>query len=254
MRRSLAALTLVAGLLVACGGQAPIPPQTTAPAAAASLQPTAIPTPLAAATPTLSVTPAPTDVPSAVPTPPFAPFRLAGTGSKVAEFTLPHYYAAIVTITNKGSSHFVVSTLDQGGTLLQPLVNVDGNFTGTVLLESGGFDLAFEKYAAAFDIVSDGAWTMVVKPTTAARRWDPTTKLSGRGDDVVLVRPPSSGLTTLWITHDGRSSFYVTAHPMSTRYHRIVLAHGRYEAAVDLPDGTVILTVEADGAWTIGPL
>jgi hypothetical protein len=131
---------------------------------------------------------------------------------------------------------------------------VDGNFTGTVLLESDGMDIAFQRYAVAFQIVSDGAWTIVIKPTTAARVWDPTTKLSGRGDDVVLVRPPSSGLTTLWITHDGRSGFDVVAHPMSTSYARIVMAIGHYEAAVDLPDGTVILTVEADGAWTIGPV
>jgi len=63
----------------------------------------------------------------------------------------------------------------------------------------------------------------------------------------------SSGLTTLWITHDSRSGFDVVARPMSTSYDRVVMAIGHYEAAVDLPEGTATLTVEADGAWTITP-
>jgi hypothetical protein len=251
MRRSLTALMVVAGLLAACAGQASTLLQTSTPASAAPSAPMS--TPLATARATPPAIPSPTDLASAAPTAPFNPIKLRGTGSKVAEFTLPHYNSAIATITNKGSSHFVVSTRDQAGDLLQTLVNQDGNFTGTVLLDIDGWDVAAERFAVAFDIVSDGAWTIGITPTRTARQWNPTTKLSGRGDDVMLVRPPSSGQTALWITHDGKASFYVTAHPMDTSYHRVVLAHGHYEAAVDLPDGTVILTVEADGAWTITP-
>jgi len=253
MRRSLSALTLVAGLLAACGGQASTPPPSGTPASAAPAASVPASTPLAAATLLPFATPAPTEPPSAAPTPPLAPIELTGTGSKVAKFTLPHYHSAIARITNKGSSHFVVSTLDQGGDLLQVLVNVDGNFTGTVLIRSDGLAIAFERYAVAFEIQSDGAWTIVVKPFTAARAWDPTMAVGGRGYDVLRVRPVSSGQTSLWITHDGRSSFYIKAHPLDTSYDLIVLAHGHYEAAVDLPDGTATLTVEADGAWTITP-
>lgn len=62
MRRSLTALTLVAGLLAACGGQATNPPQSGAPASAATAASVLASTPLAAATPTPSATPAPSPV------------------------------------------------------------------------------------------------------------------------------------------------------------------------------------------------
>jgi hypothetical protein len=60
MRRSLTALMVVAGLLVACGGQATTPPQGGAPAPAAVAASASASSPLAAATPPPSATPAPT--------------------------------------------------------------------------------------------------------------------------------------------------------------------------------------------------
>jgi hypothetical protein len=253
MRRSFLVLMLVGGLLVACAGQATTPPQSGAPASAAPAASPPASTPLAAATLAPSAPPAPTEPPSATPTAEFAPFRLTGTGNEVVKVTnIPPYDSALVTVTNKGS-FLVVAALDQGGELLQVLVNKHGNFTGTDLLISDGMAVAFARYATAFEIQSDGAWTIVVKPTTAARKWNPTTKLSGRGDDVVLVRPPSSGVTTLLLTHDGLHNFEVKAYPMSTKYALIVNAVGHYYATNDLPDGTVILTVEADGVWSVTP-
>ena len=40
---------------------------------------------------------------------------------------------------------------------------------------------------------------------------------------------------------------------MSTKYALIVNAVGHYYATNDLPDGTVILTIEADGVWSVTP-
>jgi hypothetical protein len=59
MRRSLTSLMLVAGLLVACGGQATTPPQGGAPASAARAASAPASSLLAPTTPTLTATPAP---------------------------------------------------------------------------------------------------------------------------------------------------------------------------------------------------
>lgn len=81
MRGSLTALTLVAGLLVACGGQATTSPPSGTPASSAPAASVPASTPLAVATLMPFTTPAPTEPPSAAPTP-ACPDQTGGNGEQ----------------------------------------------------------------------------------------------------------------------------------------------------------------------------
>jgi hypothetical protein len=101
-------------------------------------------------------------------------------------------------------------------------------------------------------VESNGSWTIVIKPIGLARVWNPTKALSGKGDDVARLVPPSSGLAPVTITHRGSSNFAVTAYTADGG-DLLVNEIGNYSGEVPMPDGTLLLSVEADGAWTVTP-
>jgi hypothetical protein len=143
-------------------------------------------------------------------TPGFADITLSGTGDAVPSFEIPEDQAAIAVITHTGSSNFAIWALAEDGTENDLLVNVIGNYSGTVL-----FDERTGVHSVAFEITADGAWTVVIRPITAARAWDGAATLTGSGDDVVLISPALSGLTTAAITHDGASNFAIVAYDLA---------------------------------------
>jgi hypothetical protein len=175
----------------------------------------------------------------------FAPINLSGTGAKVAKFEIPETAAAIATINHRGSSNFAVTSLDASGGTNELLVNEIGNYAGTVL-----FDVV--DHSVAFEIEADGSWRIDIKPISAARAWDPSERLIGKGADVVLVSPPSSGLVTLDLTHEGESNFAVTSYTADS-HDLLVNEIGQFSGQVLLPDGTLLLQVEADGSWSGTP-
>ncbi len=107
------------------------------PAAAATSDPTGAPTtePAEPATPepTAEATEEPTEPPLAEA---FKPFTLKGRGNKVAKFRIPEDAAAIATITNKGTSNFVVWTVAADGSTNDLLVNEIGSYKGTHLVDA----------------------------------------------------------------------------------------------------------------------
>jgi len=128
------------------------------------------------------------------------------------------------------------------------IVNAIGNYSGTVL-----FDATALTHSVAFKIETGGAWTIKVEPVSSARAWSGSGKLSGAGDDVIRLTTPPSGLTTATLTHAGKANFIVYAYTSdglaAVRANEI----GHFSGQVQLPDGTVLLAVTADGAWTVTP-
>lgn len=205
--------------------------------------------PGATPTATPATEPQPADTPE-VATPAaavFATIKLTGKGDKVAKFTIPENEAAIATFTNKGDSNFIVESLAANGSTNALLVNVIGSYKGTVL-----FDTALGEQSIAFKIGSNGSWTATIKPISAARAWSGTDKLTGKGDDVVLVDPPISGLTTATFTYRGSSNFVVVSYTTGDS-NLLINEIGTYTGQVQIPDGTVLLAISADGAWTATP-
>jgi hypothetical protein len=193
----------------------------------------------------------PTDTPAIVATPAlvsgFASIKLSGKGDKVATFTIPADAAAIATFTNRGDSNFTVESLAADGSSNDLLVNVIGSYSGTVL-----FDAQSGTHSVAFKIGSNGSWNATIKPTSAARPWDGKVKLAGKSDDVVLVNPPISGLSTATFTHNGSSNFAVTSYTADSP-DLLINEIGVYTGQVQLPDGTRLLSISADGVWTATP-
>jgi hypothetical protein len=228
--------------------------------AAASGAPTPSPAPSTAAPatddPVAGVTPGPTAsvateaTPEPTPEPPafaFEPFTLSGSGSEVAQFTIPEDAPAIATISNRGAGNFAVWTVGADGSQLELLVNEIGNFDGTKL-----FDAANGEHSVAFKIESDGAWTIDVKPITAARTWDGASQLAGKGADVILVVPPISGFVSALIIHDGDSNFAIWTYSDSGR-DLLVNEIGAYRGEHLVSSGTALIAIEADDNWSITP-
>jgi hypothetical protein len=190
---------------------------------------------------------APSDGPSAGPTAPtFAPINLAGTGDKVPKFTIPADAPAIALISAKGVGNFSVESLAADGSQNELLVNTIGAYSGTVL-----FDIGTGEHSVAFKVGATGIWSIVVKPITSARTWDTSTKLTGKGDDVVLLSPPAEGLTSISVTGSGKDNLIIQTYGLDGMSTILVNEIGPYSGVVQLPDQAELLEVNADGAWSV---
>ncbi|MET8050562.1 hypothetical protein ABZU75_23485 [Streptosporangium sp. NPDC005286] len=101
--------------------------------------------------------------------------------------------------------------------------------------------------AGGLKIQADGSWTLRLKPVSMARPWAGS-KVSGRGDEVLKLDPPSSGLTTVQARHSGSSNFIVDSYAENGT-EGLVNEIGSWKGEVLLPDGAMLLTVRADGTW-----
>ncbi|MEV5495967.1 hypothetical protein AB0M50_11275 [Nonomuraea fuscirosea] len=187
---------------------------------------------------------APVEDASATPTPSptMKPRSYRGVGDKVVKVKETED-VLLATLTHAGGSNFIVEPVDPGGAEQASIVNEIGAYKGTVIVNE------YEgKVLRGFKIKADGAWTLTLKPLTAARPWT-AARVSGRGDEVLLVSPASSGLTTVKVNHSGSSNIIVDAYSEGDR-DNLINEIGSYRGEVLLPDGTILVTVHADGRWT----
>lgn len=235
---------VVGGLvLLCCGGglvSLVIAGNTTDSAQPEKARPTSQPPSITATT-----QPAPTTAP---PPPTAAPATqtrtYSGRGAKTLRITKKADEAMLATITHRGSANFAVTRLDAQGQQIDLLVNTIGNYTGTRLV-----DPLEDENTAALKIEADGAWTVTTKPTAGARRWNGAGTFTGRGDDVINIEGAFSGLDSLRATHQGQANFAVTAYGESMEL--LVNEIGNYSGEHLVPNGAILLSVDADGRWTM---
>jgi hypothetical protein len=165
----------------------------------------------------------------------------------VPKFSIPEGAPAIATFTYGGSDNFIVHSLAADGSTNDGLVNVIGNYGGTVL-----FDQDDGVHSVAFQIETTGHWAALVEPVANALTWDGATAYTGKGDKVVRLTPASSGLTTVTAAYKGDSNFIVEGYS-SSGAGGLVNEIGNYSGDVLLPDGTFLITVQAEGTWSITP-
>lgn len=175
----------------------------------------------------------------------FKAITLTGKGDKVVKFTIPADSAALATATYKGGANFVIESLAADGTQNDLLVNTIGAYSGTTLVDANAGE-----HSAAFKVTASAVWTIVVKPVTSARVWTTSAKLTGKGDDVVQVSPPPSGLATIDVVGAGSENFVIQSYGPDGQ-DLLVNEIGKYSGSVQLPDGAFLLTVESNGSWTI---
>lgn len=164
----------------------------------------------------------------------------SGTGDSLV--TLPEgATGGIVTATHDGSSNFALSVLDATNSPTGDLlVNTIGAYTGTT---AWGINALGD--GIRVQVTADGNWTLTISPMGAA----PALAPAGSGDAVFLY---DSGAAALTATHDGTSNFVVieeTAELFSIGL--LVNEIGAYSGTVPLSAGPSVLTVTADGGWTL---
>lgn len=170
----------------------------------------------------------------------FETITQSGTGDNLV--TLPQgVKAGIVTATHDGGSNFVINALnasnDATGDLL---VNTIGAYNG---INVYGFNSFSE--ATTLEIKADGNWSISIAPISTA----PALVTSGAGDGVYLFDGPSGKLTA---THDGSSNFVLFEETSETFSMGLLVNEiGAYSGTVPLSAGPSVITVKADGAWTL---
>src|SRR5699024_4920172 len=99
-------------------------------------------------------------------------------------------------------------------------------------------------------VEAEGDWSINLVSLGEAPCWDGGTTYEASGDSIVIVDGGADGLTHGTLTHQGQSNFAVGAWGES---HPDLIENddGIYDGTCLLPDGSLVLQVEADGTWTI---
>lgn len=188
----------------------------------------------------------PEEEPEVAPEPePAEPQSFSGTGSEVVMLDPLGEDVFYATVTHDGSSNIALWSVDENGQDIDLLVNEIGGYEGEVALNFG-------EDPAALRIEADGDWTIDLVHLAEAPRWDGEGVYEDRGDSVLIVDGVADGLTPVTLTHDGESNFAIWAWGES--YPDLIVNDiGAYDGTTLLPDGSLVLQVDADGTWTISP-
>lgn len=189
--------------------------------------------------------------------------ELSGRGDDVSpKFTLEEG-VAIITTTHSGSSNFQLELLDNGGETVDWLVNEIGVFDGSMAV-----GIREDSWMGAkpgihlLDITADGNWTVRIEQPRPASAAALPLSLTGKGCDVFPFFVLDEGLTVFSMTHDGDSNFIVTllstdgevveylANEIGSYSGKEAIGVKRGNIMGARP-GTHILSIMADGNWTV---
>lgn len=170
----------------------------------------------------------------------FEPITASGSGDDVV--SLPEgATAGFVSASFTGSGNFIVSVIDANN---QPtgdlLINTIGAYSGA---SAYGFNALGD--GVSLQVTASGPWELTVSPVSAA----PVLPESGTGDGVYLYDGDAASAT---IAHSGSGNFIVqeeTAESLS--FGLLVNEIGTYSGTVPVSAGPSVITVNADGDWTI---
>lgn len=170
-----------------------------------------------------------------------------GRGNRTVALSLPADLRHTASITHRGSTNFVVWSLDRTGRENGLVVNAIGRYSGVRPLD-------FELAPAALRIEADGAWSITVRAFTKTPLW--SGESSGSDPTVLRLDPArATGAVRARVTHTGDSNVVVIAYAQQTPtlllQSLLVNDIGRYSADISLPPGTVAVAIDAEGPWTI---
>lgn len=170
----------------------------------------------------------------------FEPVTHNGTGAFVV--ALPEGATeGFITATHSGSSNFIVSAVDANK---QPtgdlLVNTIGSYEGS----SAYGLLGFGGDARELQVEADGDWEITISHLNDA----PLLELPAEGEGDAVYQIPTGDPANWHLTHNGQSNFIVgsTAEIMG-----LVNEIGVYDGVVPVSGSQAIITIMADGVWTI---
>lgn len=172
----------------------------------------------------------------------FKSIKKSGHGDTV--ITLPKgVTGGMVTATHKGQRNFAIAVLDASNQSTgELLVNTIGRYSGTT-----AWGLMSLGDGVRLQVTADGAWTITIAPFSSAKAFTGSAK--GTGDTVMLYNGDAAALTA---THRGTQNFVVYEETDQTFSMGLLINEiGKYSGTVPMSSGPSILTVQADGAWTL---
>ncbi|MEU3250221.1 TerD family protein [Streptomyces sp. NPDC006997] len=235
---------------------APPPP---APPVAPAPSITAAP-PVAPAAPGFTAPPPPPPSPTA-PTAPvaaafgpdFQPYTQRGRGNGVVSVAVPLPPGpVIVEAWHQGSGYFAAHTLNRRNKDDELLFN-------STLRDFRGRALAWppQDRPLRLRVEADNDWTVLVQPLSVARRLEAGGPLQGYGPEIVAYHGTAADLDVdVAGDEDGGGYFAVRSreaahlHDMD-EYDLLVNDTDRFRQTVPLPDGPLLLDIEADGHWQL---
>ena len=147
-----------------------------------------------------------------------------------------------MSLTHRGSSNFAVNVLDSSN---QPtgdlLVNEIGSYSGTTAY--GLTSLTGD--SVKLKVTADGRWTIKIAPVASAPLLG--ADATGRGDKVFRY----DGAAADWaISHKGSANFVI--NQIGGFFPNLAVNEiGSYKGVVPLTDGPSVITVMADGSWSL---
>lgn len=168
----------------------------------------------------------------------FEPTTQQGSGDSVIELPAA---AGYVTASHNGSANFIVQVLDaNNGSTGDLVVNTIGSYNG-----SAAFGVSSFSEGARLQVTADGAWELTIAPLASA----PELAGSGTGDGVFLYGGDAGAAA---LTHDGAGNFIVQEHnDQLFSMGLLVNDIGAYSGTVPISAGPSVITVMADGSWTL---
>lgn len=188
--------------------------------------------------PTTTTTTAPTTTTTTLPA--WEAYTVEGSGDSVIDFAVPGDDPAVPEFTYSSGSNFSVWSYTATGTRLDLLVNEIGAYQG-----ARPVNFLDGETVGELEISASGPWTVRVRPLFDSPEL--ATSLQGTGSEVIVYTASASRLEA---THQGSSNFVVRAWSTSGR-DLLVNEIGAYTGTVRIDPSTVIIEVEADGAWTL---
>ncbi|MFG2886930.1 TerD family protein [Streptomyces sp. NPDC048297] len=235
--------------------QHPLPPQPAAPMPAPAPPHMSASNPFPSPGPSLSPAPAPQDAAPYSFGPEFHPYSQRGRGNGVVSVDVPLPPGpVIVEAWHQGEGYFGMHTLTRRNKDDDLLYNSTlDDFRGRALV------LPPEGRPLRMRVEADNDWTVVVQPLSVVRRIDPGSgPLHGYGPEVVAYTGTAADLDVEFAgDEDGHGYFglkSLEARHLSRpdEYDLLINDTDEFRQTVPLPDGPLLLLLEADGRWQLG--
>lgn len=190
-----------------------------------------------------SETPTSTPTPEATPEYDDTPRHYKGSGDKLIPIE-PMSEVGLITVVARGRGGFLVQSVDASGDDAEMLAQGEGGHRGTRM-----YNLEEGEAITALRVTAQGSWKITLSSVQAARIWSGLS-ITGFGDDVLYLDPVAEGSETIKSKFVGESFFAVEGYEEDGS---TLLASEIDTSEVEeaLPDGTFLVTVEGDGAWTL---
>ncbi|WP_327113055.1 TerD family protein [Streptomyces sp. NBC_01341] len=184
--------------------------------------------------------------------PEFAPVVRRGRGGDVVTVHEPIGRGPVVVEAwHEGDGYFATHTLDARNREDELLFDTTvPGFRGRVLIHHTA------EHALRLRVEADDAWTLVVQPVSAARHL--TDGVQGNGPEVLVYHGTAADVDAAHFgDEDDGGSFAVRCvvparNPGPDIGDPLINGIGTVRRTVPIPDGPLLLRVEADGPWSLG--